>query len=90
MPKKTGQNMFLKSIDVWRQYRLEKYPLIFFPAQQKSVIRRQICCKKTTAKPQNMWQHFQHRFNSLSFSSAVEEETLLKDPLKVKEKCDSS
>ena len=44
--------------------------------------------KKTTAKPQNMWQHFQHRFNSLSFSSAVEEETLLKDPLKVKEKCD--
>ena len=88
MPKKTGQNMFLESIDVWRQYRLEKCPLILSPPAAKSVIQRQICCKKTTAKPQNTWQHYQHRFNSLSFSSAVKEETLLKNPLKVKEKCD--
>ena len=50
MPKKTGQNIFFKSIDVWRQHRLEKYPLILSPPAAKSVIQRQICCKKNGSK----------------------------------------
>ena len=58
------------------------------PCSKKVSFSDRFAVKKTTAKPQNMWQHYQHRFNSLSFSSAVEEETLLKDPLKVEEKSD--
>ena len=65
-----------------------KISVDLLPLQQKVSFSDRFAVKKMAAKPQNTWQHCQHRFNSLSFSSAVEEETLLKDPLKVKQKCD--